>query len=88
MSAKNENVAVIGVGVVACAACCSGPILGFLAAIGLGSAAGFALFGTAALVLGTLAVAVVLHRRRRRVNGCAPTPAPVAVEMPTVRADR
>lgn len=88
MTAKKDNVAIVGLGVVACAACCAGPILGFLAAIGLGTAAGFALFGTAALGLGALAVTVVLYRRRRRVSACALTSAPVAVEMPTMRADR
>ena len=71
MTAKKENVAIVGLGVVACAACCAGPILGFLAAIGLGTAAGFALFGTAALVIGALAITVVLHRRRRRASACA-----------------
>jgi hypothetical protein len=44
MSRKKENTAIVGVGVVACAVCCAGPILGVLAAIGLGTAAGFALF--------------------------------------------
>ena len=44
MSAKKENTAIMGVGVAACAVCCAGPILGVLAAIGLGTAAGFALF--------------------------------------------
>ena len=43
MSAKKENATIIGVGVAACAVCCAGPILG--ARIGLGTAAGFALFG-------------------------------------------
>ena len=46
MSAKKkENAAIVGVGVAACAVCCAGPILAVLAAIGLGTAAGFALFG-------------------------------------------
>ncbi len=86
MSAKKENAAIVGVGVLACAACCAGPILGFLAAIGLGTAAGFALFGTTAIVLGALAVVFILRRRRRHANACAPTSAPVSVEMPTARA--
>lgn len=42
---KKENAAIVGVGVAACAVCCAGPILAVLAAIGLGTAAGFALFG-------------------------------------------
>ena len=88
MSAKKENVAIVGVGVVACAACCAGPILGFLAAIGLGTAAGFALFGAAALAIGALAVVIVLRRRRRRANACVPVSGPVSVGNPTVRAPR
>ncbi len=88
MRTKKENVAVVGVGTVACAACCAGPILGFLAAIGLGTAAGFAVFGTAALAIGGLATVIVLRQRRRRANACAATPGQVAVEMPIVRTPR
>jgi hypothetical protein len=52
--------------------CCAGPILGFLAAIGLGTAAGVALWGVGALVVGAaLTVFVVVHRRRRAAS-CAP----------------
>ncbi len=36
MSASKENAAIVGVGAVACAVCCAGPILGILAAIGPG----------------------------------------------------
>ena len=65
MSAKKENTAIIGVGVAACVVCCAGPILGVLAAIGLGTAAGFALFGTIAILVGAAAIAFVVVRRRR-----------------------
>ena len=75
---KRENTAIIGVGAVACAACCAGPILGFLAAIGLGTA-GFVLFGTAALVIGTIAIVLLLRGRRRRAKSCAVTRGPVPV---------
>ena len=88
MSTKKENAAIVGVGVAACAACCAGPILGFLAAIGLGTAVGFGLFGSAALVIGAIAIVVVLRRRRRRADACTTTSAPVAVDMPTVRTHR
>ena len=81
MSAKKENAAIIGVGVVACAACCAGPILGLLGAIGLGTAAGFALFGTFAFVVGLAAVAYVVVRRRRRIADCAVDVAPAAVPV-------
>lgn len=87
MSAKKENAAILGVGVAACAVCCAGPIIGVLAAIGLGTAAGVALFGTAALLLGALAVAVVMIRRRRRTTACTPAnAAPVPVELSGTRA--
>ena len=87
MSTKKENTAIVGVGVAACAVCCAGPILGFLAAIGLGTALGFAWFGSAVLVIGAIAVVVVLRRRRRRADACTMS-APVAVDMPTVRTHR
>ena len=74
MRTKKENAVVVGVGAAACAACCAGPILGFLAAIGLGTAAGFALFGTAALAIGGLAGVIVLRRRRRHAASCTDTP--------------
>lgn len=83
MSIKQENATIVGVGAAACVACCAGPIIGFLAAIGIGTAAGFALFGTISLVGGALAVGFVV--RRRRAVTCSTTPTPVAVEMPTVR---
>jgi len=88
VSTGKERAAVVGVGAVACAACCAGPILGFLAAIGLGTAAGFAVFGTGAIVIGALAVVVVMRRRHRRATSCAAVAAPVAVAMPTVRTRR
>ncbi len=87
MKIKRENAAIVGVGAAACAACCAGPIIGFLAAIGVGTAAGFALFGTIAVLVGAIAVIVVLRlRRRRRADARENTTSPVAVEMPTIRA--
>lgn len=80
--------AIIGVGAVACAVCCAGPILGFVAAIGLGTSAGFALFGSSALVTGVVVVVVLMRRRRRRAGSCANTGVPVAVEMSIVRIPR
>ena len=85
MSIKKENATIVGVGAAACVACCAGPIIGFLAAIGIGTAAGFALFGTISLVIGALTVAFVVRRRRLRAATCSTTPTTVAVEMPTVR---
>ena len=63
------------------------PDLGVLAAIGLGTAAGFALFGTVAILVGTAAVAFVVIGRRRRA-ACTPTATPqtMPVELTDVRA--
>lgn len=80
MSSKRETAAIAGVGVVACAACCAGPIMGVLAAIGIGTAAGVALFGVVAVVVGVAAaVFVVVRRRRRQAAGCS---VPVGLSVP------
>ncbi len=81
MSGKKENAAVIGVGLAACAVCCAGPILGVLTAIGLGTAAGFALFGALAIVVGLAAVGLVVMRRHRRSVACAVTVTPASVPV-------
>ena len=66
MNEKKVNVAIIGAGVAACAVCCAVPIVAVLAAIGIGTAAGYALFGAAALVVGAAVAAFVVLRRGRR----------------------
>jgi hypothetical protein len=88
VSAKKENATIVGVGVAACAVCCAGPILAVLAAIGLGTAAGFALFGIFAILVGAAVTAFVLVRRRWRAAACSPTeaPGPVPVELTDTRA--
>lgn len=78
---KNENASIIGIGVAACAVCCAGPILGVLAAVGLGTAAGLALFGTVAVVIGAVVVAFVVVGRRRRAAVCADRATPDAVPV-------
>ena len=88
MSGKKENASILGIGVAACAACCAGPILGVLAAIGLGTAAGFALFGTIAIVVGAAIMASVVIRRRRPVQECSSSESsvPVPVEVTNMRS--
>jgi hypothetical protein len=71
MTTKKENIAIVGAAGVACAACCAAPLLGTLAAIGVGTAAGVALFGTVALAIGVVATVIVLRRRRRRAERSA-----------------
>lgn len=88
MSPTRERTALVGAGVAACAVCCAGPILGLLAAIGVGTAAGFALVGAIALLIGAALAAFGLTRRRKRAATCTSTavPAPVSVELTRTRA--
>jgi hypothetical protein len=79
-SGKREGLGILGVGAAACAACCVGPILGFLAAIGLTTAAGVAVFGVVGLVL-LVPGALWLLRRRRQQAACAVPEGPVPVEL-------
>ncbi len=81
MSVTKDNATIVGVGAAACAVCCAGPILGLLAAIGLGTAAGLALFGSIALLIGAVAVGSLMARRRRGSNACQPADASAAVPV-------
>ena len=88
MSTNKDNAAIVGVGVAACAVCCAGPILGFLAAVGIGAAVGFAVFGLVALAI-AIVVGIVLYRRRQRPRRtCTPAPQTVEIESLTIRASR
>jgi mercuric ion transport protein len=84
---RPERVAVVGAAAV-CGACCAGPILGLLAAIGLGTALGLATYAVLGLVVAVAGIAAVLVRRRRRARACSASGGPVAVPAPTIRASR
>lgn len=84
-SAVKSGAGLVGVGAAACVACCAGPILGALSAIGVATAVGYAVAGAVAVALGAAAVAWVLYRRRRRQRGCAPDPV-TFVAAPAVRS--
>jgi hypothetical protein len=76
------GVGVLGAGAAACAACCAGPVLGFLAATGIASVLGAVVFGVVGLAV-VLAVAAVFWQRRRRPDGhCSPVDGPVKVDSP------
>ena len=79
MSGKRENAAIVGVAAVACAACCAGPIIGFLAAIGLGTVVGITLSATIGAAIAGIGVIIVLRRRRNRARACSPAASPVVV---------
>lgn len=88
MSAKQDGAAVVGFGAAACAVCCAGPILGFLAAIGIGTAVGFALFGLVGLAIAVVIGLELYRRRQRRASACTRTPETVTLEAPKVRSSR
>jgi hypothetical protein len=81
VSVKRDGAKAVGVGAALCVACCAGPIVGWLAAIGLFTVAGAAWFGAAAVVLGALAAAWVLRRRSRQAAACGAEAAAVPVEL-------
>ena len=74
--------------VAACVACCAGPIIGVMGAIGLGTVVGVLLFGVAGVAIGAIGLAVLVHRRRRTSRACESADVQVPVEMPTVRSTR
>ena len=82
MSAKSDGAKVAGVAVVACAACCVGPIIAFLGAVGLGTVLGVFLFGLVGLGVAGLG-ALLWLRHRKRQKACAVTPKP---SMPVTMA--
>jgi ethanolamine transporter EutH len=87
-SNAETGIGVIGIGAAACAACCAGPILGFLAAIGIVSILGTVVFGLVGVVV-VLAVAAVLYHRRRRQQRCAGADTgSVSVEAPMLTSRR
>lgn len=86
-SPGREGAGLVGIGVAACAACCAGPILGFLAAIGvgIGTVIGVAVFGVVGLAITLLAIVPVVRRWRAPAATCAtPETVPVRLErMPS-----
>ena len=72
----------LGAGAAACAACCAGPILGFLAATGIATVFGAVLFGVVGLIVVVAIGAVLWQRRRRRAGSCTPESGPVTMDPP------
>lgn len=80
----NKPLSILGVGAAACAACCAGPLIAFLAATGVLTAGGLALFGTVGLLIAIPGIAFIL-RRRSRTRACTTSSTPVTVAAPTRR---
>ena len=76
---------VLGIGAAACAACCAGPLLTFLAGAGIASLLGAVVFGVAGLVAVLAIAAVVVLRRLRRSRRCTPAAAPVSLHAPELK---
>jgi hypothetical protein len=76
---------VLGAGAAACAACCAGPILGFLAATGIASVLGAVVFGVVGLMAVVAVAALIWQRRRRAARQCATAPGPVKVAVPQLK---
>jgi hypothetical protein len=78
-------VPVIGGGVLACAACCAGPLLAIAGSVGVASLLG-AYWIPALLVIAVLAgiVVTVLLHRRHRAKACRIPATRVAVEIQSV----
>ena len=74
-----KGFSVLGVGAAACAACCVGPVLGLLAAAGLFTVAGVAIFGLAGLVV--LVPAALWWHRRPPSPSCTIPDEPVPVAL-------
>jgi hypothetical protein len=85
VSGAKENAALIGAGAAACAVCCAGPILGLIAALGIGAIAGALLFGAGGLAIAAGAAVVLVARRRRRV-ACLPSSLDQPVTMSAARS--
>jgi hypothetical protein len=77
-----EGAAVVGIGAAACVVCCTGPLLAFLGAVGLGTVIGVAAFGAVGLLIALLAVPLVVRRRRRRRDDSTMS---IPVDAPRVR---
>lgn len=75
---------ILGVGVLACAACCAGPLIAFAGSIGAASLLG-AYWMPALLIVALIAgvVLTVLLVRRRRAKACRVPAAPIAVSIQT-----
>jgi len=85
---KRDMRTFVGVTALACAACCIGPILAVLGAIGIATFAGIAIFGAAAAAVALLAVPAYLHHRRRQRDCGSTQSAAVRVAGPTIHRPR
>jgi glycerol-3-phosphate acyltransferase PlsY len=84
--ADRSGAGILGLGAVACLACCAGPMLAFLGGLGIAGLASTLFIGAAGLAITAAAIATVVIVRRRRSSCAVPNEGPVAVAAPTDRA--
>ena len=87
-SGRRDGLGLLGLGVVACAACCAGPILAFLAGLtiaGLASTLAIGLAGLGLAALAAVAWLTVTRRCREVATGEVATGEAVPVGLPTTR---
>lgn len=83
---RRRGFSMIGIGAVACAACCAGPILAVLAGLSIAGVVSTLLVGAAGLVITAAALAALHMVRRRAAASCQTASSPaVAVAAPTLR---
>jgi hypothetical protein len=86
MKERTAGFSVLGIGAVACAACCAGPILAFLGGLSLAGLAATLVLGMVGLVVAVgAAVAFLLVLRRQRSSSCGIDEGPVRVAPPLRR---
>jgi hypothetical protein len=84
--AGRSGAGILGLGALACLACCAGPILVFLSGLGIAGLASTLFIGAAGLAVTAAAIAAFVVLRRRRSSCAVPDESPVAVAAPSRRA--
>ena len=79
---SRAGLGVVGVGAAACAACCAGPVFGFLAATGIASVLGAVAFGVVGLIVVAAVAALLWQRHSRDARACGTGSEPVPVDAP------
>ncbi len=88
-SAKRDGFGLVGLGVVACVACCAGPILALLGGLTIAGLASTLVIGVAGLVVAVMSAVAWLAVRRRRHSSCGDgIDGPVPVPPPITKASR
>ncbi len=86
MKSNRQQLVGVGVAGVACAACCAGPVIGFLTALGIGTAVGLGGSVLAGVIVAVAGILLVRRRRHARQAACATSSTSVSVAAPTLRA--